>query len=202
MVQVQTGRELETAEKCRNQIIKPGEDVFVVLAERMRQIGREWELRQSVIFKSYIFVETADIDSFRLRLSKIEAMTKVLSTGEEVTPIRPEEEEFLKRLGGKEHIARYSQGYMVGDKLVVTEGALQGCGGRCKWIDRHRRIAVIEIELMGRVVDVKLGLGVVKKIKETNQEAAKCSGRPERPAGRGGHTVMPSGDWSREQKKL
>ena len=95
MIQVQTGRELEMAEKCRNRIAQPGEDVFVILAEKMHQIGREWELRQSVIFKSYIFVETADIDSFRLRLGKIEAMTKVLSTGEEMTPIRPEEEEFL-----------------------------------------------------------------------------------------------------------
>lgn len=186
------------AEKCRNRIAQPGEDVFVILAEKMHQIGREWELRQNVIFKSYIFVETADIESFRLRLGKIGAMTKVLSIGEEMTPIRPEEEEFLRKLGGKEHIARYSEGYMVGDKLVVTEGALQGCGGRCKWIDRHRRIAVIEIELLGRVVDVKLGLGVVKKIKETKQETAECSGRPERPAGRGGHTVMPSGDQSGE----
>ena len=101
VIQVQTGRELEMAEKCRNRIAQPGEDVFVILAEKMHQIGREWELRQNVIFKSYIFVETADIESFRLRLGKIGAMTKVLSIGEEMTPIRPEEEEFLRKLAEK-----------------------------------------------------------------------------------------------------
>lgn len=164
VIQVRTGQEIETAEKCRARIIKPGEDVFVMQGERMFKTGRGMEKRLYVLFRSYVFAETQDIDDFWMRLRSMKVMTKVLTTGETMTPIHPEEESFLRNLGGDDHIVRFSEGYMAGEKLVVTEGAMKGCEGRVKWIDRHRRYAVISVELLGQMVDVKLGLEVLKKI--------------------------------------
>ena len=39
-----------------------------------------------------------------MRLRRIDAMTKVLRTGEDMTPIHPEEESYFKLLGGGMHL--------------------------------------------------------------------------------------------------
>ena len=163
-MQVRTGQELETAEKCRARIIKAGEDVFVMQGERMFKTSRGMEKRLYGLFKSYVFVETEDIDDFWMRLRSMNVMTKVLTTGDTMTPVYPEEERFLRNLGGDDHVVRFSEGYMAGEKLVITEGSMKGYEGRVKWIDRHRRYAVISVELLGQMADVKLGLEVLKKI--------------------------------------
>ena len=46
---------------------------------------------------------------------------------------------------------------------MVTSGALEGYEGRIKKILRHKRLVVLEVPLMGRTVEVTLGLGVVEK---------------------------------------
>ena len=129
-MQVRTGQELETAEKCRARIIKPGEDVFVMQGERMFKTSRGMEKRLYGLFKSYVFVETEDIDDFWMRLRSMNVMTKVLTTGDTMTPVYPEEERFLRNLGGDDHIVRFSEGYMAGEKLVITEGSMRGYEGR------------------------------------------------------------------------
>ena len=90
-------------------------------------------------------------------------MTKLLRTGEEMTPIHPEEEAYLRMFGGDDHIVKYSKGYMEGEKLVVTSGAMQNYKGIVKRVLRHKRLVVLEVPLMGRKVEVTVGLGVVKR---------------------------------------
>ncbi len=82
-----------------------------------------------------------------------------------MTPLQEEEERYLRRLGLDEdgHVVEYSEGYLEGEKLVVTSGALEGYEGRIKKILRHKRLVVLEVPLMGRTVEVTLGLGVVEK---------------------------------------
>lgn len=164
-MQVKTGQELEIVRQCRRRLMNGNEDVFTMLGERKYRIRGSWELKQYVLFNGYVFIETADIDNFRIRLHKIETMTKVLKTGEEVVPIAPEEEAFLKQLGGQEHIAEYSEGYLEGEQLIVTEGAMKGYEGRVKRLDRHRRLVTIEVPLLGRLVEIQLGLGVLRRVK-------------------------------------
>ncbi len=180
VIQVKTGHESEIAEQCRARIMRPGEDVFVMLGERKYRLKGEWRLERYRIFKSYVFVETDHIDDFRIRLHEIRAMTKVLATGEDMTAIRPEEEAFLRKLGGEDHIARYSEGYLVGERLVVTEGAMKGYEGEVRRLDRHHRLVTIEVPLLGRMVEVELGLGVLKRVQEAeklslSQEVTECS---------------------------
>ena len=44
-----------------------------------------------------------------------------------------------------------------------TEGALKGFEGRVKKVLRHKRLAVLEMPLMGRTVEVTVGLGIVER---------------------------------------
>ena len=163
VIQVYTGRELEIARQCRERVMIEGEDVFVPLAERWTKIRGERTLITSRLFPGYVFIETDQIEDFHRRLNRIYAMTKVLRTGEAMTPIHPEEEAYLRRLGGDGHVVKYSEGYMEGQKLVVTSGPLKDFEGKVKKILRHKRLVVMEVPLLGQAVEVTLGLGVVEK---------------------------------------
>lgn len=163
VMQVYTGMEKEICTQCRNRIMKAGEDVFVLLAEKMTKIHGKWSLVTGRMFPGYVFVETERIQDFYDRLKSIGAMTRILCTGQEMVPIYLEEEQYLRMLGGEEHIVRYSKGYIEGEELVVTSGALKECRGKVKKILRHRRLVVLEIPLMGRLVDVSVGMGIVSR---------------------------------------
>ena len=163
VIQSWTGQEEETAKECREKIALPGEEVFTMRGERQYRIRGKWVTDYYQLFKGYIFAEISDPEDFRIRLRKTPRMTKIVEFGDEIIPIYPEEEEHLKQLGGEEHIARFSTGYKVGDELMITEGALKGYTGIIKHQDRHHRIVIISIPLMGHMVDVELGLGIVKK---------------------------------------
>lgn len=163
VIQVYTGKELEIAQQCRDRVVEEGEDAFVPLAERWTKIRGERTLITSRLFPGYVFIETEKIEDFYKRLNRIYAMTKVLRTGEEMTPIQSEEEEYLRKLGGDEHIVKYSEGYIEGEKLVVTSGPLKDFVGNVKKILRHKRLVVMEVPLLGRTVEVTLGLGVVER---------------------------------------
>ena len=163
VIQVYTGRELEIAQQCRDRVAEEGEDVFVPLAERWTKIRGERTLITSRLFPGYVFIETERIEDFYKRLNRIYGMTKVLRTGDEMTPIQKEEEEYLRRLGGEEHVAKYSEGYIEGDKLVVTSGPLKDFEGNVKKILRHQRLVVMEVSLLGQTVEVTLGLGIVER---------------------------------------
>ena len=169
VLQVRTGQETDIVAQCRERLLCEGEDAFVMFGEKTRRLRGKWEMKRYPLFPGYVFFETPDIDGFRVRLQEIRAMTKVLKTGDEVVPVWPEEEAFLKRLGGKEHIAGYSQGYIEGERLVVTEGAMKGFEGSIKRIDRHHRLVTIEAPLLGRIVEVQLGLGIVKRVEDETE---------------------------------
>ena len=165
VIQVQAKHETAVVEKCHERdVLLPGEDVFTMLSERMVKERGEWKKKTAPAFQKYIFAETDDTDGFRIRLKKVQELAKMLGVDDNIVPIYPEEQEMLQKLGGKEHVIRYSEGYMLGDKLVVTEGPMKGMEGIVKWVDRHQRIAGIEVFLLGRQVVVKMGVGVLKKV--------------------------------------
>lgn len=166
VVQVYTGREAEIAEQCRTRVAEEGEEVFIPLVERMTKVRGEWEQVKTRLFPGYVFIETDKPKELYMRLKEIKAMTKLLKTGEEITPLYKEEEEYLKSLQDRDHVVRYSEGYMEGDKLVITSGSLRGYEGKIKKLLRHKRLVVLEVPLLGRDVEVTLGLGIVERRRE------------------------------------
>ena len=163
VIQVYTGHEAEIAGQCRDRALEEGEEAFIPLVERMTKVQGEWVQVKTRLFPGYVFIETDRPWDLYMRLKKIKAMTKLLKTGEEITPLYKEEEEYLRGLEDREHVVRYSEGYLEGDRLVVTSGALQGYEGKIKKILRHKRLVVLEVSLLGRDVEVTLGLGIVEK---------------------------------------
>lgn len=163
VMQVYTGQEADIVQQCRDRVMEEGEDIFIPQVERMTKVQGKMVTVRTRLFPGYVFIETDRTEDLYMRLKKIKAMTKLLKTGDEITPLYPEEEEYLKRLEDDEHIVRYSEGYLEGDKLIVMSGALKDYEGRVKKILRHKRLVVLEVPLLGRNVEVTLGLGVVEK---------------------------------------
>ena len=97
-------------------------------------------------------------------LKKVIGLTKLLKTGEEITPLSKEEVALLMKLGNEEQEVEMSTGIIEGDKVRIYEGPLQGMEGLIKKIDRHKRMAYLEVEMFGRTVEMKVGLEIVSRI--------------------------------------
>lgn len=82
---------------------------------------------------------------------------------EEIYPLPEDEVAFLKSFGKEEQIVEISSGYIEGDRIIVEKGPLKGKEGLIRRIDRHKRIAEIEIEFLGEQRKAKVGLEIVRK---------------------------------------
>ena len=73
-------------------------------------------------------------------------------------------------LGGEEHIIRNSSGFRVDDMVEITSGSFKGWKGEIKKINRHKRRATITVPMMGKDVEVNIGLEIVKNISTDEME--------------------------------
>ncbi|WP_255376338.1 antiterminator LoaP [Massilimicrobiota sp. An134] len=118
-----------------------------------------------MLFKGYVFMITDHVDDLYTQLKKVPDLTKLLGNdGENIYPIYKEEAMFLSQVGGQKHLIDISIGYIEGDTIKVTSGPLMGIEGLIRKIDRHKRIAFIEVSLLGQSRIVQIALEIIKKI--------------------------------------
>lgn len=164
-IQILTRQENQTSELCRT-IIEDEilSDIFYPQVERMRKYRGSWEKRTVPLFPGYLFADTGRSDALFLGLRRVPKLTRLLGTGLTPIPLSDGETEFLKNILNTEHVAEFSVGFIEGDRLIIESGAMKGMEGMVKKIDRHKRTALLEVEMFGRKVDMKLGLEVVRKV--------------------------------------
>lgn len=155
-------------------------DVFYPEAEqyyRSKQyqiLGRHYLRRP--LFPGYIFIETdmpaADfLSEFLSFIYQSADVIRILrnSSGEISLPDE-ERQRFEYLLRGKRCL-EHSVGYIVGDKIIVTAGPLQGREAIIKKINRHNRDALIELELFGEKISIKIALEIISKQKQEKSVA-------------------------------
>ena len=86
-----------------------------------------------------------------------------------MVPLTDSEVLLLQKLGGDDQIVETSIGVMEQDKIRITRGPLMGLEGCIKKIDRHKRTAWLEIEMMGRIVETGWGLKLWKRDSEETE---------------------------------
>ena len=163
VIQTESKKELRIAEICRAALVKDEEEVFVPLRELEKKFKEGRVIERSIIFNGYVFFETKDVESLYFRLKKIKEMTNILKTGDEFMPLYESEERLLKRLGGPAHCIELSDAYMEGEEVKVFTGPLSSFEGTIKKINRHKSIAVIELELLGQKRELIVGLRLLEK---------------------------------------
>lgn len=159
-IQVYTGKEQETIGLCESCI---GEDYKFInpQMERMRRYRGKWHKERMVMFPGYVFIDTEDITGFCAGIVKVPRLMKVLGADNKPIPIKQHEVDVLKRLVNDEYILTFSKGIKTGDRLVVGSGSLIGMEALIKKIDRHKRLATIEVPMFGRIVETVVGLEVL-----------------------------------------
>ena len=164
-VQVMTGKEDVTCMACRR-VLNPRifTECFTPKYERMRRYRGQWHWEERPMFPGYLFFVTGQIDQIHHELKKLPQLTKILGNGAEFLPLKDGEVRLLTRLEDEQHLIRMSEGYIVGDQIIITSGPMQEMSGTIRKIDRHKRIATIQMELLGRQMDVVMGLEIIKKI--------------------------------------
>lgn len=162
-LQVRTGQEEVIANKCQTLISKDILEECVVLHyEYMKKFHGRWHKEEKVLFPGYLFVVTNKIDDLFVNLKKIPDLTKLLGK-EEILPIYKEEVLYLIKYSDN-HLIKMSKGVIKGDRVIVESGPLKGYDGFIKKVDRHKRIAFIDIELFNTITTIKVGLEIVSKV--------------------------------------
>lgn len=166
VIQVITGKEEDTVKLClgclANEKIE-NIDFFIPHIERKIKKGGVWKTVRRVMFPGYVFVETDDPDKRFLELKKVPRFTKLLGTGYNFVAISEKEEKFIDRITDENDVAAVSIGDIEGESIIIKEGPLKGMEAMIKRIDRHKRIAELELEFMGNSVPVTMGLEIVGK---------------------------------------
>lgn len=170
VIQVMSGEEHEKEQLFKKLILnrdgRTYDKIFVPMYVRKKRYQGKWHEEQKVLFPGYIFVDTSDIELFCQYLAKVPGFIKVLRDADEIAPITEEEKAYLLSMMDEHYIVQISVGYLIGDKICITEGALKNYQGSIYRIDRHRRTAQLMVNLFGRQTKVEVGLEVIQKYSE------------------------------------
>lgn len=165
VVQVCTGTEEGIRTQCLKKLSPPAlKDCFIPYYEEKKRFKGEWHTRQRILFPGYIFAVSEEIETLRDQLKTIIGLTKLLGTGDEITPLTEREEAFLLSFGGEEQIVRMSEGIIENDKVKIISGPLKGKEAYIRKIDRHKRKAWLELPMFGRTQRVEAGLEITAKL--------------------------------------
>lgn len=167
VIQVMSGHEEKVVQQCQilvNQHVL--KECFIPYVKTMKKMQGKWQQIQTILFKGYVFLISDDVDSLFQELKKVPELTKLIGRKKtEIYPLLEKEVFFLKQFGKEKHLVEMSVGYIEGDKIRVTEGPLMGREAMIKKIDRHKRIAYIEVDFFNQVTVTKVGLEIIRKDK-------------------------------------
>lgn len=165
IVQVFRGYEEKILQRSQ---IKEDFKVFYPKRKKVKAIKGENTIEVQALFPGYLFVETKrDAQSFfhfyKDVLSPLEGCVKILKHKENIEVLWPEEKIWIQSLLNEENVLENSKGLKVDDKVIITDGPLVGLESRILKIDRHKRIAILNFNLLGNLQEIEVGLEVISK---------------------------------------
>lgn len=166
VIQIHTGTEEKICRQC-GQVIDCSilEGCFIPRFQQKKRFLGEWHMQNEILFPGYVFLISDHPDELAESLRRVIGMTKLLKTGEEITPLSQQEIALLQKLGKEDLEIEMSTGIIEGDRVQILTGPLLGMEGMIKKIDRHKRMAYLEVKMFGRTVEMKVGLEIIKKEK-------------------------------------
>lgn len=140
------------------------DEVFIPRYEVMRRAKGEWQKRSEILLPGYVFVIASDPGKLKSALSRIPRFTRLLGNDDMFVSLDDREVAFINSFvqPGKRTV-KMSTGVIEGDEVVVLNGPLMGRTSLIKKIDRHKRLAYLELEMLGRKKTIKVGLEIIAK---------------------------------------
>ena len=171
VMQVLTGKEAEVKQMLTSFILREDEEIFYPTYEKTVRINGKEELRKARLFPSYLFIKSNDSIDFYTRVHRVkdlhfmQTLTKLLRTDTYIVPITKNEEKSLLTLIGTEepHTMSMSYGEIHHGQRIIQAGPLAGQEKNIVKIDRHKRIAILKVQLLERQLEIKTGLEVTMR---------------------------------------
>lgn len=158
------GNEEEIIASCKQHMARETlRDAFLITYDRMLRYQGEWHVEKRKMFPGYMFLESEDGELLMKELERYEDIVQILGDRLFLVPITSKEEHFLKGLLCQEHHMGLSKGYIRDGRTFVTEGPLCGKEEWIRKIDRHKRLAKLEIPYGKPLPYMNVGLEIVGK---------------------------------------
>ena len=141
------------------------EDCFVALVENKRKVSGEWKSITKPLFPGYLFIDTDDqnIQEIAGKIRRFDRFAVVLSTDGEFTPVKQDEVYIINRAYSDDGVLGSSVGVIEDGNFKILSGPLTGHESAIKKVNRHKRQAVIELNLFGRLSRIIIGLEIISK---------------------------------------
>lgn len=144
-------------------------EVFTPYKEVVHKVKGERVIVKKLLFPSYVFIETMLMPAdFRQKLQnkrqQIQGILRELKYEDNISTLTEKEQAYLSRLMNNDKVVSLSKGEIIDGKVMITEGPLIGYESRIKKIDRHKRRAILEVEINGNSLEINVPLEIVKKI--------------------------------------
>lgn len=141
------------------------EDCFVPKREIMHRKSGQWHRILEKLYPGYVFVQTSTPEQVREVLGRVPAFTRMLtSAGDRCMPLTADEVAWINATTNVDtHVMEMSEGVIEGDRVMVIRGPLEGHEARITRIDRHKRLAWVDMDMFGRHKAIRVGLEIVSK---------------------------------------
>lgn len=165
VVQVTGGREEHVRGLIRQRCGDSLEDCFAPACDVMQKRHGEWQPARKLLFPGYVFVQTSEPEELLKRLRDVNEFCRLLGvTGDSFSALTEDEVAWLDALTDTgTHSMGMSEGVIEGDRVIVTQGPLKGREAHIKRVDRHKRMAYLDVHILGRATQIKVGLEIVRR---------------------------------------
>lgn len=168
VAQVATGQEERTLQMIEQQVeVGKGaalQEAFIPRYQVQKRIGGEWTVTTRPLFPGYLIIITDQVDELERALRKVPAFTRILGNSDMFIPLADGDIAWLDAFTQENHrVVDLSEGIIEGDEIKITRGPLMGHAAWIKKIDRHKRLAYLEVQMFGRTIETKVGLEIIRK---------------------------------------
>lgn len=165
VIQVISGQEDRAAALIAKLAQGAVEDCFVPKREVAHRKSGQWHRILEKLFPGYVFVRTSAPKRSREVLGRVPAFTRMLtSAGDTCLPLTADEVAWINATTNMDtHVMEMSEGVIEGDRVVVIRGPLKGREASITRVDRHKRLAWVDMNMFGRNKTIRVGLEIVSK---------------------------------------
>ncbi len=166
VIQVRSTEEHKIQEELNTWVLKEGEEAYIPTYELQKFYHGEPHIVKKILFPGYVFCRTSQIDDLFYRLKLIPHLAKLLRADHEVPEfetVSHAEEMQLDALGGPEHNVGVSIGVIENGEVKILSGPLLGFTGPIYKTDRHKRTAIIGVDVVGKELRTRVALEIVYK---------------------------------------
>lgn len=170
VIQVSPGREDETekhiVERVSAQLYS---SCFHPVRHMRKKFYGKWKDMHEKLLPGYVFINSDAIQALYLELKRIPMLTKLLGWDIQfVAPLPEHETAWLEKLvsvgsDGSAEVPLSQIEVDENDEIRILSGPLKDVEGLIKKVNLHKRIAMVEVEFMGRKTIIHLGIEMIRK---------------------------------------